>query len=174
MPSQGCAHPPWRPELVSLFIASTVSGTETTLERAPCAPASIARAATLWSRYAVNTSVGMCSAPPLFSSRTRSSPSPSGSLTSMSAASSPPSRSRSRASARERASTNTTSRGTAASARSSARAKFSLNRALSSISRIRCLSIPPSRSRRGPSVSHYPLFILHLGERVPKIAREAI
>jgi hypothetical protein len=58
-----CAHPPERPEPVSLFIASSVSGTETTFESAPFAPASIARAATVWSRYAVKTSVGMLPEP---------------------------------------------------------------------------------------------------------------
>ena len=35
-----------RPASVSLFNASTVSGTDTTLESVPCAPASVARIAT--------------------------------------------------------------------------------------------------------------------------------
>src|SRR5215208_4728550 len=52
------AFPSGGPASVSLFIASTVSGIETTLDCAPCAPASTAWAATVWSRFAVNTSVG--------------------------------------------------------------------------------------------------------------------
>ena len=60
-PSRECAH---LSEPVSLIVASAVSGTEAILEKAPFAPASIARAATLWSRYAVKTSAGMRLASP--------------------------------------------------------------------------------------------------------------
>src|ERR687898_14763 len=52
--SGGCAHPSEPPAAVSLFIESTVSGIEASLENAPIAPASIARPATEVSRLAVN------------------------------------------------------------------------------------------------------------------------
>ena len=92
-----------------LSSASTVSGIETTLESAPLAPASIARPATVVSRLAVNTRVGMgLPTPPSLISATSSSPFPSGNVMSMSAPSSPPSRNRARASAAEPASTKVT------------------------------------------------------------------
>src|SRR5918995_1905996 len=132
---------------VSLFTASTVSGIESALDCAPCAPASTALAATVCSSPAVNTSVGMLSVRPLLISRTRSSPFPSGSVTSISAASSPPSRNRSRASDIDPDSTNVTSSCSAASASPNACVKTCLNSALSSTRRIR---VPiPNPLRRG-------------------------
>src|SRR5215217_5591661 len=62
---------------VSLLIASTVSVIEASLESAPLAPASIARAATEVSRLAVNTSVGRgLPTPPSLISPTSSRPLP--------------------------------------------------------------------------------------------------